>query len=351
MAALMEHGWCRRDAEHLLVVELALSTAATIGTAGAAALSDHAAAALHWEPVLCGVKGLYAEPEHAAGWRALAGYQEPPMRQLMLELAAESDGCAVVSSEEQPLTAEDLRVVDLAVQAQNRGDFPEALRLLGTCLRPLDDPWRRDLERVVAFGDRMSPAQWGRWLCTAALRWCQGTERGLDMGVHYASVALRSLGADDDLVRTHAPLRAGYDQVVHDALLFDEGGLQEYLLRELAPALSDRVPGLTGWPAAPLVVVRLLGRVGADAECEDVLDGRCYVVGDEQLADQHPAGRLFTGRLVQVDGDDRWYFAMLPTVCEDDGAALDLARGFCDGSGPDVRIDVQHRWMRPARTP
>ncbi len=195
----------------------------------------------------------------------------------------------------------------------------------------------------------MSPAQWGRWLCTAALRWCQGTERGLDMGVHYASVALRALGAGDDVLQEHAPRRAAYDQVVHDALLWDEGGLEQYVERDLAPALAARAPGFAGWCSAPLVVVSLLGATpSGDAECEDVLDGRLFVVGDEHLAEQHPPGRIFTGRLVQVEGDDRWYFAMLPTVCDEVDVALELAQAVLDGADADMRIDLQHRWMRRA---
>jgi hypothetical protein len=348
-AALMKHGWCRRDAEHLLVVELALSQVQSIGTAAGAVLAEHAATALAWEPVICGVRGLYTEPEHAAPWRALAGYCEGPMRTLMLGLAAEADGCDVVNCDEQTFTAEDLRVASCAVEAQNRGDFAEALRLLSTCRRPLDDTWVRDLERVVAYGEQMSPAQWGRWLCTSALRWCQGTERGLDMGVHYASVALRALGASDDVLEKHAPRRAVYDQVVHDALLWDEGGLEQYVERDLAPALAARAPGFAGWSSAPLVAVSLLGATpSGDAECEDVLDGRLFVVGDEHLAEQHPPGRIFVGRLVQVEGDDRWYFAMLPTVCDEVDVALELAHAVADGADADMRIDLQHRWMRRA---
>lgn len=345
----MRHGWCRRDAEHLLVVELALSQVQSIGTAAGAVLAEHASTALAWEPVLCGAERLYTEPEHAAPWRALAGHCEGPTRTLMLGLAAEADGCAVVSLDEQPFTAEDLRLVSCAVDAQNRGDFDEALRLLRTAHRPFDDPWVRDLERVVAYGEQMSPAQWGRWLCSAALRWCQSTERGLDMGVHFASVALRALGADDDAVREHAPLRAAYDQVVHDALLWDEAGLEAFAVRELAPALAARVSGGRDWSSAPPVVVTLLGATpSGDAQCEDVLDGRLFVVGDEQLAHQHPPGRIFTGRLVQVDGDDRWFFAMRPTVCDAVDVAHELARAVADGADADMRIDLQHRWMRRA---
>lgn len=344
----MDHGWCRRDAEHLLVVDLALSTVRTIGTSAAAVLSKHAATALAWEPVLCGARALYVEPEHAASWRALAGHQDGTMRTVMLELAAVAAGCGVSTAAASDVTVEDLRIAGLASRAQDQGDFTEALRLLGTCTRPLDDPWVRDLERLVSYGDSLTPAQWGRWICSAALRWCQGTGRGLDLGVHYASVALRALGAPDEVVREQAPSRAGYDQIVHDALLFDEGALRTHLTTELAPGLADRTAGIATWPDAPLVVVRLLGRIGKDAEVEDVLDGRLYVVGDEGLADQHPPGRLFTGRLVQVDGDPRWFFAMLPTVCDEADVALELACAVRDGLDADARIDLQHRSMRAA---
>lgn len=349
-AELVGAGWSRRDAEHLLVVELALSTVLTIGPEAGAVLAGHAAIALAWEPVHCGAYAMYTDVEHAAAWRALAGYSEGPMRTVMLELAAYADGASVeTAAEAEMFTAEDLRLTELARQAESRGDFAEARRLLGTCRRPLDDRWKRDLDLLLARGDSLMPAQWGRWICSAALRWCQTTERGLDLGVHYAGVALRALGANDDVVAEHAPLRAGYDQVVHDSLLFDEGGLEQYLQRELAPGLADRVPGLASWPSAQLAVLRLVGRVGEDADCEDVLTGERFIVGDERLGAQHPSGRLLTGRLVRVDGDDRWFFAMLPTVVEDEAAATELAEAAAAGVPPEARIDIEHRWMRQPR--
>lgn len=347
VADLIRHGWCRRDAEHLIVIEMALATVGIIGTEGGAVLSEHAAAALAWEPVLCGARALYAEPEHAAGWRALAGYQEnASMRTLMLQLAALSDGCDVVDGDAASFTAEDLRLAAAAIEAENRGDFAEALRLLGMSRRPLDDPWTRDLERVVSYGDRLTPAQWGRWICSASLRWCQSTSRGLELGVHYASIVLRSLGADEDVVREHAATRSAYDQVVHDALLFDEGSLRAFLELQLAPLLAQKVPGIQAWPEAAPVVVRLTARTERGARCEEILSGRPYLVGDEHLADQHPSGRIFFGRLVQVVGDDRHFFATLPTVIEDECAALELAVAIRDGAQAGQRVELLHSGLR-----
>jgi hypothetical protein len=260
--------------------------------------------------------------------------------------AAASDGCDVTDADSHELTAEDLRLAELAIDAENRGDFAEALRLLGISRRPLNDAWTRDLERVVSYGDQLTAAQWGRWICSAALRWCQSTSRGLELGVHHASTALRALGAREEVVQEHAPARAAYDQVVHDALLFDEGSLRAFLELELAPMLADKVPSLSSWPDAVPRVVRLIGRSERGAECEDVLGGGSFVVGDELLTDQHPPGRLFFGRLVQVDGDDRDYFAMLPTVVEDECAALELAVATRDGAEAGERIELMHAGMR-----
>jgi hypothetical protein len=193
--------------EHLAVVEFALSMVCTAGTGAARVLAERAATALAWEPVLCGAQALYAGPEQAANWRALAGYQEDRhLRRVMLELSAYCDGGEILSGDEAQRTAEDLRLAALAVDAENRGDFAEALRLLETSRRPLDEPWRCELERVMSYGEQMTPAQWGRWICAAALRWCQSTTRGLELGVHYATVALRALGASEELLWGQAPV-------------------------------------------------------------------------------------------------------------------------------------------------
>jgi hypothetical protein len=165
------------------------------------------------------------------------------------------------------------------------------------------------------------------------------------MGEHYAAVALRSLGASEDIVREQAYKRAFYDQVVHDALLWDEGGLAEYIERELAPALANRVPGLPTWPGAPLRVLVLLGERAGDAVCQDVHTGEQIIVGDDRLALQHPPGRLFFGRLVHVDGDSRAFFAMKPTMCEDLGTAEAVAAAIAAGCEPEGRIDLLHRTL------
>lgn len=343
----MAVGWSRQDAEHLLVVEFALGVAESLGADGLAALevlAGHVGTALRWEPVLCGAHVLYVEKEHAAAWRLLAAVADGPAREVMLRLAAYADDLEIQTGDPAALiTADHLRVIEEARQAESRGELEEALRLLRTCPRPLDDAWARDLEHLLRIGEGLSPAVWGRWICSAALRWCETTQRGLEMGQHYAAVALRALGASEEVVSEHAFKRAVYDQVVHDALLWDEGGLAEYIDRELAPALAAHVPGLATWPEARLRVLCLDGAQDGDAVCEDIHTGEQVIVGDDRLALQHPPGRLFVGRLVEVEGDPRAYFAMKPTMCEDAETAVALAAAIAEGCDPEHRIDLQHR--------
>ena len=129
---------------------------------------------------------------------------------------------------------------------------------------------------------------------------------------------------------------------VHDAVLYDEGGLREYLEGELAPALADEVPGLRSWPDAPLTVVRVVSRTAGGTAVEDVLDGGRLLVADRRLGEQHPCGCLLMGRLVQVEGEAGWCFAMVPTVVEGECVALEIAVG--ERAGPDAgrRIELLH---------
>ena len=150
-------------------------------------------------------------------------------------------------------------------------------------------------------------------------------------------------------MQEHAAARSAYDQVVHDALLFDEASLRAFLELELAPMLADKVPGLQTWPDAAPRVVRLIDRTTAGALCEDVHGGEPFVVGDELLGEQHPPGRLLFGRLVQVDGDDRQFFAVLPTVVEDECTALELARAVRGGAEAGLRIEVMHSGLSARR--
>ncbi len=122
--------------------------------------------------------------------------------------------------------------------------------------------------------------------------------------------------------------------------------MRAFLELELAPLLVDKVPGIASWPDAAPRVVRLIARTKRGALCEDILSGESVLVGDELLGDQHPPGRLLLGRLVQIGGDERRFFAMLPTVIQDECAALDLAVAVRDAAEAGLRIEVMHRGMR-----
>jgi hypothetical protein len=316
----MQRGWSRRDAEHLGVVELGLGLADQLDDDALRAIAEHVCTALQWEPVFCGAQSMFTATEHETAWRRLAVVaRDDAVRELMHHLAALSSGHDVMSvSPDEAMTLiseDDLHLQEAARAAEAAGDFARAAELLRESVRPVEDAWLSDLEYLVSHGDEMSPARWGRWICSAAVRWCLANAAAGDLARQYAVVCLTALGADAELIRRETIPRAVQDQIVHDALLFDAGGLAAFVEARLDAGLARRVPRFEEWLDARPTVVRLDGRDDDGlARCQELTSGESVVVGDERLADDHPAGTCFYGRLVCVDGGDIRYFATMPTI-------------------------------------
>lgn len=347
---LVHRGWSRRDANALLAVDDAVSMASHARAEKQRLLAHRVAEALRRQPVASGAEVLLTKPELEHGWRMLAQWLEGDDRLSLLRMAAASAGgeaIAVTAEEAASLVnEEDLHVLTAARAAEARGDFARAEELLGSVPRPLDDGWRLDLQTLLVRGDLLSPAVWGRWICSAAVRHCLDIPSGLAAAEHFAALVLDACGGTSEEIRDLTLPRALHDQVVHDVLLFDLDGLGGYLDGPLDPAVKDRVPGIDAWPEARLGVVRLQGR-GKDgsALCRDVRSGLEIVVGDERLADEHPPGRCFIGRLARIDGDSRSWFAMRPTVL-DDLTASRVATVLAEDVSVERRLVELHRGLR-----
>jgi hypothetical protein len=348
---IMQRGWSRRDAEQLGVIELALDAVPKLGHERGAlrVLAEHVGTALLREPVFIGAQAMYADKEHAQTWRMLATYAEEPRKHRLLVLAGLSDGCDVGTVDSDNVvdlvTAEDLNLLEAARVAEAAGEFDRAMDLLRGAVRPLDDPWMTELGLLAQHGDELSPARWGRWICGAAVRYLLGRPVGLDAAQHYAVVALTALGATKEQLAEHALARAHYDQMVHDVVLFDEEGLRSFLDHRLSDEVAARAPGIAAWPDAAPRIVRL-DRVldGGDGLCRDVVTGVDVVVGEHGLTEDFEPGTNFYGRLVQVDGDDRSFFAMKPTITDDLTAAR-LAIAIRLNVGPERRLIDAHRGL------
>lgn len=89
---MMQRGWCRRDAEHLGVVELALDVGPRLETSALRVLAGHVATALMWEPVYVGAQANYVDEQQAPTWHRLAECVDGAAKRRMLALAAICEG-------------------------------------------------------------------------------------------------------------------------------------------------------------------------------------------------------------------------------------------------------------------
>lgn len=332
------------------MIELALDVVVDMPLAARRSLAANVSIALNWEPVQLAVPRLYCEEKYAEPWRALSAAAEEPFDALMARFAAWSDDKDVESVPLDDvsffLDPKNLHHELEAQRAEARGDFDTAIRHLQGAIRPAADGWLTELEFMRRQGDRLSPAEWGRWICEAAWRWGRGTQKGLEDGIRYARAVLEALGAPPELVEEHAARRLGFDQLLHDAVLFDSGALNAYLAFELAPAVRDRVPGIGAWPLAQPTVAKLVRCEGDDVVMLDLRTGTEVVLGDRGLGRDHPPGRLFYGRFVQIEGDERSWFAMMPTIIDDVGTVAALVTSIEAGCPAEERLSLAHAHLR-----
>lgn len=341
---IMNRGWSRQDAEHLAVLQIALDVACSLSPSGVRVLASHAAIALAWEPVRCGAHLLLTDgEEQARAWRVLAGQcDDSDARTAMLHLAAEADGRQPVSIDRDDLGAliseDDVHLHDAAMVAEAAGEFERAAGYLRASVRPVDDGWLADLEQLAARGDDLDPDAWGRWIASAALRWCLTVPVGFDAAMRYAVTSLTLLGASPEIVVEQTMPRAMQDPLIHDLLLFDESGLRAFLDQRLAPHVAQRVPRLPEWTdTAPSLV--LLQRRNSDASvtCRDLVTDRTVIVGDTRFSTGFPLGTCFYGRLVPVDHGPTVYYALPPTAIPE-SAVSSLAAAIRDDEPPELRL-------------
>lgn len=343
----MEQGWSRHDAEHLSVIELALAVAPDMSLAGRRVLAEQVSKALARAPVHLATPTLYGDEHYAEAWRALSAAAEPPFDSMMAQLAAMD--CDLIPAEESTamlLHPDNVRHVLDCQRAEARGDFPAAIISLKQSIRPVPDLHLAELEFVHRQGDGLTPAQWGRWMCGAALRWGENTTYGLDVGIHLAEHVLRTLGAPEVGLPEWTATRVKWDTLIHDALLFDRGLLDHWLTHEAAPRLLEKVPGIGAWVLAQPTIAELAGPEGGGALMQDLRNGRDVIVGDQGLSEDHPSGRLFYGRLVQVADDERRWFATMPTIIDSADQADDVLEVIESGGDDEARLHALYLPLR-----
>lgn len=341
---LMELGWCRNDAEHLTVLELALDMATELGADAVQSLAQSAAVALAWQPVRCGALSLLTDgADRARAWRALADASDDEYaRGVMLRLAAWADGREVVTCDADEvgslISEEDMHLQEAARVAEATGRFAEAAAYVRSSLRPMDDGWLTDLEALAARGPDLPPDAWARWLVDAALRWSLATPAGWAAACSMSAAGLSHLGATPEMIREHTAARATQDVLIHDALLFDGGGLEAFVEERLSPELAARTPHLDDWLVAGPSIV-LLEDYGSNSVllCRDLVTGDAVHVGDSFHAEEHPLGTCFFGRLVLVGDGDVRYFLLRPLVIPE-AALPEMTEVIKEDAGPERRL-------------
>jgi len=162
------------------------------------------------------------------------------------------------------LTPADLRLIERAREAEDKGDFSGALALLRRTPRPVDSPWELELVEMASLGDRADTWRFGRWLISAAARWT-ATDPAMPSLQRIAAEAAQEIPGPS--VQEYAGWVSGtaaLRTVIEDHALFELGLLHDYLQSRVSPALARRAGPVEDWPdrrhGAAVVSPALRGR-------------------------------------------------------------------------------------------
>ncbi|MGH8968781.1 MAG: hypothetical protein ACRDV1_02400 [Actinomycetes bacterium] len=222
----------------------------------------------------------------------------------------------------------DNSLLTFAHHAENRMLYAEALATLRRrrSVEQLVPGWVEDLQGLVAEGDKAEAWRFARWLGHAAFRWLtfEPDERAAAPAWAFVEGRYGGAGTVEDAVRT-----AMANPWVHDAVLFDLGGFDDYLSRVAPSAAVERCPLVRDWCAQPVRLLRCTGSAGRADRYADEMGGAEFTVrrvGGPPVA--RPGG-LVLARPLPVPGDPAHIFLLSPVLLEPDlpiPTAADLDR-------------------------
>lgn len=228
------------------------------------------------------------------------------------------------------MTDQDLAHLHESFAAEAAGD-PERALFHHEAVGPFpDNPHRVMLRQLVELGEAV-PA-WGhaRWIIEQVTRW-----------ITVDTVARTHLARDDTIRAAHAMdvdprrpyglrveefcgLLLGHDWIYRQLVVFDGGGLRQFLEEDAAPELVARAGPVHAWAGSAMGGFRFEGEGGGRARFTDLTSGAGIDVLDVGCAGQLEPGDCAIGRVVPIDTEPGLMFESLP-VPVDPGLATRVA--------------------------
>ena len=228
------------------------------------------------------------------------------------------------------LSEQDLAHLHDSFDAEAAGDPARALTL-HEAVHPFPDGAHRVmLRQLVELGDAVPSWGYARWMLE------QVTRR-----ITVDTVARNHLARDDAIRAAHAvdsdprrpygmPLKEftglllGHDWVYRQLVVFDHGGLEDFLESGAGHLLVSRAGPVHTWVGVAMGGYRFEGEGGGSARFTELSSGIEIEVLDVGCAGELQPGDCAIGRVVPIDADPGLMFESLP-VRVDDGLAAQVA--------------------------
>lgn len=245
-----------------------------------------------------------------------------------------------------------LAAMRATADAEARGEVEEALRLYSQIDFFEGNSHGALLAQLAELGDDAPGWVWSRWATLQCLRplWSDNPRaNGPDPTLVRAVEVAYPHGVDTDRMDgmsmgTFVALLRQRDWVMRQLVVYEEGGLRDFVRHRAGERLLARADQVEAWPHSPMGGFRLESDLGGSLQLTDLATGDRIDVLDLGLAFQHWPGQHFLGRLVPTVAAPGLMFEWRPLPV--DAVTADLV-----ARAPEDWVDIVARRARTEDLP
>ena len=210
--------------------------------------------------------------------------------------------------------------------AAAEGDLDKALELYDGIPQLAGSQLSRGMRQLRELGDDAPAWMWSRWVCEQAFRWVSPeNEVRHEAALNLALEVAYAVGVDPDRPFGLAPrdfvaLVRSRDWIVRQVVLYELGGLADFVVNVAGPDLLARAENLIGWEVSPMSTFQQIDETPTCVRLLDlVTEEEVDVLNIGSTLDVAPGGFLL-GRLVPISVEPGHVFESVPLAVDEETA-------------------------------
>lgn len=231
---------------------------------------------------------------------------------------ASSAGDSQVEAHLHQFTEADWATLRESARAAAEGQLDRALELYDAVSAVAGSEPSRGMRQLSELGDDAPPWAWSRWIREQAFRWVSpANEHRHELAVDLALDVAYAARVDPERPFGHPPadlvaLVKGRDWIVRQVVLYELGGLTDFVVNVAGEDLLARAEPMLQWMGAPMVAYQFVDETPdctrvLDLETEKAID----VLNIGSLGAVEPGGFVL-GRLVPISSEPGLMFESQP---------------------------------------